>query len=98
MPGQAQSGAQLNGHGPGTPPTGPRYGSGGHSHPVRIHAYLSCSMLSSRKEASKHVLWHRSPTRCSCGVQKCEGRAREYSEEIIDPTTLILIDEADRLR
>ena len=51
LPGQAQSGAQPSDHGPGPTPTGPRYDSGSHSHPVRIHAYLSCSTYSRRKHA-----------------------------------------------
>src|SRR5712691_3889513 len=51
LPGQARSVAQLSAHGSGPTPTVPRYDSGGHSHPVRIHAYLSCSTVSFRMEA-----------------------------------------------
>src|ERR1039457_804858 len=75
LPGPAQSGAQRNGHGLGPRPTGPRYGSGGHSHLVRRHAYLSCSMHSSKKKTPHHILWHWSHSRCAFVVQKCEGRA-----------------------
>src|SRR5664279_215786 len=55
LPGPAQSGAQRNGHGLGPRPTGPRYGSGGHSHLARRHAYLSCSIRPKRK---RHTIFH----------------------------------------
>src|ERR1035441_2605178 len=74
LPSPAQSGAQRNGHGLGPRPTGPRYGSGGHSHLVRRHAYLSCSMHSSKQKTPHHILWHWSHSRCAFVVQKCEGR------------------------
>src|SRR5450755_1560292 len=77
LPDPAQSGAQRNGHGLGPRPTGPRYGSGGHSHLVRRHAYLSCSMSSAEKKTPHHILWLWSHSRCAFVVQKCEGRARE---------------------
>src|ERR1022692_1667648 len=76
LPDPAQSGAQRNGHGLGPRPTGPRYGSGGHSHLVRRHAYLSCSMSSAEKKTPHHILWLWSHSRCAFVVQKCEGRAR----------------------
>src|ERR1017187_8951847 len=73
--GQAQSGAQRNGPGADPKPTERRHGSGGRSHPVRKHAYLSCSMILSGKEAPQHVLRAPEPVRCSFIVQECEGRA-----------------------
>src|ERR1022692_3529411 len=83
LPDPAQSGAQRNGHGLGPRPTGPRYGSGGHSHLVRRHAYLSCSMSSAEKKTPHHILWHWSHSRCAFVVQKCEGRARALGNESV---------------
>src|SRR5271155_586286 len=96
LPGPARSDAQQNGHGPGPTPTGPRFGSGGHSHPVRIHAYLSCSMIPCKKEAPPHTLWHRGTSRCSFFVQECEGRASHLLDDHLVAKGCVLLRKSCR--
>src|SRR5580704_11081707 len=93
--GPEQSGVQRNGLAPDPTPTGRRYGSCGHSLLVRIHAYLSCSTISYRKEALHHNYRARTRTMSFFDAQKCEGRARGERRHWKDPpagagfTTLI---------
>src|SRR6202050_1849664 len=85
--GPEQSGVQRNGLAPDPTPTGRRYGSCGHSLLVRIHAYLSCSTISYRKEALHHNYRARTRTMSFFDAQKCEGRARTaFTADLIRST------------
>src|SRR5580700_7078686 len=78
--GQGPSGAQRNGLAPDPTPTGRRYGSCGHSLPVQIHAYISCSIISYGKVAWQHTLLRGTSDDVLLGVQKCVGGSSPQGE------------------